>query len=72
MSFLLDRGIDVNATEKPWGSALHYAVDMGSLEKVALLLKHGADRTAVAEYGLTPAELARKKRLTRICEILSE
>lgn len=71
MSYLINRGIDVNAVEKQKGSALHYAVDLGSLEKVELLLKHGADRTKVAEYGLTPIELAEKKGLKEIYEILS-
>lgn len=56
----LAKGADVNACDPSGGTALHWAVGGGKPDVVALLLAHGADKSAVDHHGQTPPKLAEK------------
>jgi ankyrin repeat protein len=61
MKFLINRGININTFRREGETPRHYAVRMGSREKVELLLESGADGTTKDVRGLTPAEVAKEK-----------
>lgn len=44
MQFVIDQGVDVNT-----GSPLHYAVVWRNYEAAVMLLRHGADITAISD-----------------------
>lgn len=58
VSFLITRGIDMDARDRNGCTALHFAVLCGSKECARLLLIAGADREIVDVLGKTPAEVA--------------
>lgn len=58
VSFLITRGIDMDARDRNGCTALHFAVLRGSKECARLLLIAGADREIVNVLGKTPAEVA--------------
>ena len=58
---LLAAGADVNARQEGGYTALHEAALLGDANLAQLLLDHGADPTAAAADGRTPAALAREK-----------
>ena len=55
---LIDRGVDVSATNKVGATALHYAVRAGNQTMVELLLANGADIEVKDSAGSTPVEIA--------------
>jgi ankyrin repeat protein len=71
MKFLINRGININTFRREGETPRHYAVRMGSREKVELLLESGADGTTKDVRGLTPAEVAKEKGRMDLYEILS-
>ena len=56
-SFLIIRGIDMDARDRNGCTALHFAALSGSQECARLLLMAGADREIVNVLGRTPAEV---------------
>lgn len=54
MKFLINRGIDINAFRREGETPRHYAVRMGSREKVELLLESGGWHNQKCE-GLDPS-----------------
>ena len=57
-SFLITRGIDMDARDRNGCTALHFTALSGSKECARLLLIAGADREIVNVLGKTPAEVA--------------
>ena len=57
-SFLITRGIDMDARDRNGCTALHFAALSGSKECARLLLTAGADREIVSVLGRAPAEVA--------------
>jgi hypothetical protein len=72
MQYLVDRGIDVNGICPPWGTPLHFAVIIGSMEKVEFLLEKGADPTIRNVRDMTPADIAAENGRVDIVEVLSK
>ncbi len=70
--WLCQRGSNVHAVKNDqWeDTALHYAAARGDMATAKVLLAYGADPTVVNAYSATPAELARKRRLTELADIL--
>lgn len=58
VSFLIIRGIDMDARDRNGSTALHFAALSGSKACARLLLIAGADREIVNVLGKTPAEVA--------------
>lgn len=56
---LIERGVDVNATQEGGSTPLHAAAQNGQLELVDLLLSHGANPHAKTDSGQTALDLAR-------------
>lgn len=54
VNIMLSRGAKTEARDSVGQTALHYAVEGGSLRCIKALLEAGADAQAVANYGLTP------------------
>ncbi len=66
---LLDANAEVNAKDNRGFTALHRAAEMGHEEIVALLLKHGADKSIQAE-GYTALSLAESRENKAIVKLL--
>ena len=81
VALLLEAGADVNHVavedqDLPGSTPLHYAVDLGETELVALLLRHGADKDIENEDGDFPLDLlaysdASEATIARIRELLT-
>jgi ankyrin repeat protein len=56
--YLFQVGVDVNAQDDHWGTALHWAVQTGQLDLIKMLLDKGADPNVKNHKGFTPLELA--------------
>ncbi|WP_264374903.1 ankyrin repeat domain-containing protein [Wolbachia endosymbiont (group B) of Carcina quercana] len=56
--FLVEDGIDINATNKFKWTALHSAADQGKLEIIRFLLDKGSDPTIRDTDGKTPRKIA--------------
>ncbi|XP_028631599.1 2-5A-dependent ribonuclease [Grammomys surdaster] len=68
---LLDQGADVNVCDKSWGwTPLHNAVQIGSVDIVNLLLRHGADPHRRKKNGATPFIIAGIHGDVRLLQIL--
>jgi hypothetical protein len=69
---LLERGADPNAKTGRGFTALHFAIDRGSVPIVQLLLAHGAI-TGIADYEVgTPLKFAEQKGHTAIVRLLRQ
>ncbi|AAR83569.1 CNPV223 ankyrin repeat protein [Canarypox virus] len=55
---LLDNGIKINAIDKHYYTALHFAAERGMIDMIRLLLDYGADTTLITRSGNTALELA--------------
>src|SRR5258706_7488639 len=67
---LLDRKIDVNASQPDGMTALHWAVYHDDLDLVDRLLRAGASARASNRYGVTPLSLACPNANRRLVERL--
>jgi hypothetical protein len=67
---LLEAGADVNAAAWRGATPLMAAVAVDQPETVRALLDHGADAKAKTPEGLTAVDLAKKRGLTRMVEML--
>ena len=54
----MERGLDIDATNKVGATALHYAVRSANLSMVNLLIEKGANSVMKDEKGNTPTEVA--------------
>jgi ankyrin repeat protein len=77
LALLIDLGVDLNAYSPPGlhphGTALHHAVDSGSLDAVKALVEAGAElRTKDRVYEGTPLDWAEHLRRTEIAAYLRE
>lgn len=57
MRYLIDHGVNINGVDPSKGTPLHYAVRLGRMDKVKLLVERGAD-LSIKFYEQTPAEFA--------------
>ena len=55
---MIERGLDINATNKIGATALHYAVRSGNLGMVNFLVERGAKIGVRDAKGSTPTEVA--------------
>ncbi len=53
-SELIERGVDIDATDDGGYTALHRALEKKEWELAELLIEHGADPNSVTVYGITP------------------
>lgn len=56
--FLIQNGIDVNATDDVGSNALHRAAEHDNVKVGEMLLKHGIDMNFKDVYGCTPLHRA--------------
>jgi ankyrin repeat protein len=54
LSFLLARGLDINARDNRGATVVHYAMDCRELPVIDYLRRHGADLDAPENLGFTP------------------
>ena len=66
VTYLLDKGADVNVRDKQGNSILH----RGTPEIVELLVSRGANVNARARNGSTPLDIARRKGKTELVRIM--
>jgi ankyrin repeat protein len=69
---LLEHGAQVNLTDAPGNSPLHYAVDRNSEELLRLLLQYKPDLEVRDREGMTPLEDAVSRRKPAMCTLLLE
>ena len=69
MRYLINQGADVNGLTRNGASALHYASNDGSLERIAFLLDHGADIHSQSKVG-TPLHWAAGQRRSEAIQYL--
>jgi ankyrin repeat protein len=67
---LIQKGVDVNASEVDGTTALHWAAQTDSLETVELLIRAGAKVGAANRYGVQPLSIAAISGNTAIIEAL--
>lgn len=68
---LLDEGTPVDQTDSKGGTALMYAVLNNRLEIAQILVARGANPNARTRDGTSPLDLARKKGLSELEELLA-
>lgn len=68
--FLLDKGADVNATDKGGLIPLHNSASYGHLDIAALLIKHNTSVNATDRWGFSPLHEAAQKSRTQVCALL--
>lgn len=58
VKFFLDKGFDINATDRNGWTALHYGAEKGRKEAIELLINHGANIKARTTMGQTAFNIA--------------
>ena len=69
---LLDRGADINYTNKHGRTALHYAAAAGDAVCTRILIERFADKTIRDENGQTAYEIADSENFSNIMKLLSQ
>lgn len=69
---LLEAGADVNAAQQHEFTALHAAAQEGLEDMARMLVRHGADRSALDDKGRTPADLAASNGHAALAELLAK
>lgn len=64
-------GVEVDIPDNDGYTALHFAAAAGSLEAVRYLVDAGADTSAVADNGFTPADSAADRDQTAVLDLLA-
>ena len=67
---LVEQGVDVNAVDADWWTALMLASYLGQTKTAELLIANGADVNAVGEYGYTALMWASEEGQTETAELL--
>ena len=70
--YLIQRGAEVNCTDKYGWLPIHYACGEGHLDIVKLLISKGSDFTSTDEYGVTTLNLASMNGHTRVTKYLMQ
>ncbi|KAI4975963.1 hypothetical protein ZWY2020_049570 [Hordeum vulgare] len=70
MDKLLDNGVDIDLVDKDGATPLHYAVQVGALQTVKLLIKYRVDVSVADVDGWTPLHLSGTSRNRDITKIL--
>lgn len=66
---LINNGVDINMTNNLGQTALHYALNLDSIDVPKFLISKGADLNAKDKKGITPLDVAVKKGKTESCKI---
>lgn len=72
VSYLIDRGANVNAPNGRGATALHRAIDAGRLPLAELLLSHGADPNIRDVHGVTSFMAANQRGMSDLIELLKK
>jgi ankyrin repeat protein len=72
MKFLISKGADVNAQNRPGQTPLHIAAENGYVDVVILLLNNGAEANAKDRRDKTPLDLAVKANHNDIINVLQK
>ncbi|KAF1985509.1 ankyrin [Aulographum hederae CBS 113979] len=72
MRALIRHGIDINFNGRERGTPLHWAVHINDIEKLRLLLDHGADRSIKDILGATPWDQAKELGRVDMYDLLQE
>jgi|AntRauTorcE11898_2_1112593.scaffolds.fasta_scaffold37000_1 ankyrin repeat protein len=70
VEFLIEKGADVNYSNKDGGTALHNAAYGGNVGVVTVLIDEGADVNAKLVNGITPLHFAAQRGNTGVVEVL--
>ncbi|CAG2160731.1 unnamed protein product [Oppiella nova] len=68
--FLIEKGADVNSTDKGGLIPLHNSASYGHLDIAALLIKYNTSVNATDRWGFTPLHEAAQKSRTQVCALL--
>jgi ankyrin repeat protein len=72
LTFLLDKGANVNLVDEKNTSALQVAAAIGVPQMVRLLISHGADLTHKDIKGRTPTDWAQEAKQSTVIPILND
>lgn len=70
IELLIDHGADVNHQNQRGETALMWASDMGQFQTAELLLKYNADKRLKNQAGLSARDMALKRGLNKLAQIL--
>ncbi|XXG55403.1 hypothetical protein AAC387_Pa03g3082 [Persea americana] len=70
MDKLLQSGFDIDAVDKDGATPLHYAVQVGAIQTVKLLIKYKVDVNVADNEGWTPLHVAVQSRSRDIAKVL--
>lgn len=66
---LIDNGVDINMTNNLGQTALHYALNLDSIDVAKFLISKGADVKTKDKKGITPLDMVVKRGETENYEI---
>lgn len=72
VSFLLDNGADISATDEDGGTSLHRAASAGHAKLMNVLITRGIDVSTKDHFGRTALHYAARKEQTDVVQILLE
>ncbi|CAG2101522.1 unnamed protein product [Medioppia subpectinata] len=68
--FLIEKGADVNSTDKGGLIPLHNSASYGHIDIAALLIKYNTSVNSTDRWGFTPLHEAAQKSRTQVCALL--